>query len=251
MVLRYLFGSWSPNKYHKLGDLSLRRLLKLVGFAAFASVLLFLLLSLPAVFHADEAVDALRQTTSVSLNGSLSQTTPTYLLRNPDVLVTTGEEEAFLRINRDGVTLKRFVYFGETTYSWSRLSSLEAFPATNIVVRLLLFLLPSLLFWGTTSLLLVTALLALLYSSTGIVVLHSKGFSVTFKELLKISLYASLPSMMLFAAIPVLRLGLPIEIVIGFLFVLWLILSLLGTALFTDRHLDKPAATHRSKPRKT
>lgn len=247
MILRYLLGSWSPNKYHQLGELSVARLLKLAGITAFLSVLLFLVLVLPALFQADAAVEGLRKTTSITLNGSLEQTTPTYLLRNPDVLVTTGDQDAFITITDSGVSVKRFIYFGDKNYSWRTIASLESIPATEIATRLATFLLPSLLFWGTLSVLGTALLFALLYSFIAYFILHARHFDTAYTDVLKVTVYAGLPSMMIFAAIPILRLGLPITIVVGFLFVLWLVLSLLGTALVSDKHVEHVAIHPRHK----
>lgn len=239
MILRYLLGSWSPNKYHRLGELSVVRLLKLAGLTALLSVFVFLLLSLPALFQADEAVAGLRKTTAVSVNASLTQSTPTYVLRNPDILVTTGDEDGFITITPRGLSVKQFIYFGERTFEWRMFSSLHTVPATAIATRLALLLLPSLLFWGALAVLLTALFFAVLYSFITYFVLHAKQFHISYQDLFKVTVYAALPSMMVLAGTPILRLGLPIAIILGFIFVLWLVLSLLGTALFAERHVDK------------
>ena len=234
---RRILASWNPNKYHGLREMSLLKVLKLAAYTSAFSVLVFLLLILPNLFHADEVASQLAKTTNITISASMQQSIGTYIVKNPDVLVTASSGDGFIVITPSGVTVKQFVFFGSRTYSWSALSSLQLFPATKVVVTLFLMLLPSMLFWGSLLLLLSFVVLCLLYTMITYFVQHARNFHVMYADLWKVSVYASIPAMMLFAATPILRLGLPLAIVFGFVFVFWLVLSLLGTTLFSEKHV--------------
>jgi hypothetical protein len=239
MVFRYMFGSWNPNKYHHLHELSLGRLALLVLATAACSILLFILLLIPAIFQADEAVAHLSTTTNITLGATMTQTAPTYLVQNPDVLVTTGEGNAFITITPQHIAIKRFLFFGTQEYPWTQFQSLNTLPISSMLGTLVLFLLPSMLAWGTFTLLVIAAVTAILYTLLAYFILHTRNFHIKYIDLLKVALYAGLPSMMLFAVTPILRLGLPLTIILGFQFVLWLVLAMLGTALFAEKHTSK------------
>jgi hypothetical protein len=239
MLLRYAPGSWNPNKYHRLHELSLLRVCVLVGVVALLAVLSFLVLLLPALLHIDEAVEQLHTTTDITLSGSFTQTAPTYLMRNPDILVTTQPGDAFITITPEHIAVKRFVYFDTQTYEWEQLNSLDTLPATHILTSLAFFTLPSFLLWGTMLMLGGVFTLVLLYTLFTYFVLHTRNLRILYADLCKVALYAALPSMMLFGVIPILRLGLPLAIILGFQFVLWLVLALLGTALFAEQHTPR------------
>jgi hypothetical protein len=233
-MLRALLGSWNPNQYHLVREFSFSKLCKLLALTAVLSVALFFVLLLPAFFQADAAVHKLSETTTLTLNASLTQTEPAYLLRNPDVLVTTGDGDAFIVVSPSGITVKKFLFFGREYYAWDAFSSLSTLPASSVATRAAIFLFPSILLWGALALLAIFSVFVLLYTLFTYFILHARNVTVAYADLLKVSLYATLPSMLLFAAIPILRLGLPITIILGFLFVLWLVLSLIGTSLAVE-----------------
>ncbi len=220
-------------------ELSLTRLCASLAVLCVASVILFTLLVIPAIFQSDELVQELSKTTSLTLDASLEQTAPTYIVRNPDILVTTGDETGFITVTPSALTVRSFVFFGERSYSWLALADLATVPAEKILVPITLFVLPSIIVWGTLLVLGNLALATILYAAIAGIILHARGFVTSTSELAKVALIASVPSLCLGAAIPILRLGLPLAVILGFLFSLWLTLALLGTT-----HLvEKRAAT--------
>jgi hypothetical protein len=240
---QHIVESWNPNKYTVLHDLSLPRLLLLVVLAALGAVAVFTLLLIPTLLQTEASYGRLVATTDVRVDATFTQTEPVYLLRNPDVLVTTGEGDGFITVTPEGFSVKYFVFFGERTYPWLWFSDLDAFPARGLAFAAGLVLLPSALAWGTILILANLALAGLLYTFIAYFVLHVREYRVRYADLWKVTLFAGIPGMTVFALSPILRLGLPLAVIIGFVFVLWLVFSLLGTALVT--HHDPGRASHR------
>jgi hypothetical protein len=239
MYTRVLQGSWNPKKYGFVRELSLARTCLLLALVTSGAVLAFLVLLLPGVFQSDAIVDSLAQTTSIELSAAFEQTSPTYITRNPDVLVTTQPElaarTAFITITPEQLVVQRFVFFGERAYAWSQYSSLDTVPAQKVLVPLTLFLVPSLLVWGTTIALASLALGVILYVAIVGTVLHVRGYVARTNELAKISLVAAIPSLLIAGATPILRLGLPLAVLLGFVFALWLVYSLVATAQLVEK----------------
>jgi uncharacterized membrane protein len=236
-----IFSSWNPNKYSELKEVSFLRLAKLSIASALFSATIFLALLLPAVYNADATVEQLSKTTNITVSASMQQSIGTYLMKNPDILITTDEGKGFIVITPQSITVKQFVFFGTKTYNWKPLSSLQTLKASEMLVPLFFFLLPSILVWFAIILLVNFIVWTILYTLFAYFILHAKNFHVLYTDLWKVSLYASFPAMMLSGATPILRLGLPLAIVWGLVFVVWLVFSMLGTALFAEKRHRKTA----------
>jgi hypothetical protein len=242
MHWRVMLEAWNPNKYTVLRELSLPRLCALIAIAAAAAVAAFLILLIPALLQSGASFTELSTKADLALDASFSQTEAVYLTTNPDILVTAGPESGFITVRPSGFSVKYFLFFGERTYPWLLFSSLDTIPFERIILSFALFSLPSALVWGTFILLLNLAIFSLLYTFIAYFVLHARQYSVEYTDLWKVTLFAGVPSMTVFAAIPILRLGLPLAVIVGFMFVIWLVFSMLGSVLFAHQHPGKFSA---------
>jgi hypothetical protein len=237
---KHFVNSWSPSTYGQLRELSLPKVFGIVLITAFLCALLFVLLLLPAFLSIDESLSAAAQTTTITFNATMTQTEPAYLTRNPDVVLTTSSADAFIVITPEYVSVKRFIFFGAKQYSWDTLTSFDRIPAAQLIPPLILFLLPSLVFWSAAWLLGAFFVWGFLYTLLAHFAVHARSMRISYTELCKVSAYAAIPSIQLFAVAPIIRLGLPLALVVGFLFVLWLVLALLGTTMLVEHHRRKP-----------
>lgn len=246
MQWHVLFTSLEPKRYGVVREISLVRMVLLVGLVAVAGVALFTLLLVPAVFQSDTLARELSKTTSITLDGSLQQTAPTFLSRNPDVLITTEpvDENAFITVTQESVSIKYFIFFGERTYPWILFSDVTSAPVQSILVPLMFFLVPSIIVWGSLVAVLQVALGAMAFTGIAGVYLHVRGYVVRLDEISKVSLLASVPSIAIGALTPILRLGLPLALIAGLMLVLWLVLALLGTSQLVER---RAAVKYRAK----
>lgn len=244
MDWRILLKSWNPNAYAHLHEVPLRHVAALVLVAAFASIAALLLLLTPTLLQGEESFARLATETDITLSGSFEQRAPVYFLTNPDVIVTSGSERGFVTVTPEGFSIKYFVFFGERTYPWIGFSDLDAVPLQGFALAFALFALPSALVWGTLLIAVNLALFGLLYTFIAYFVLHAQSRHVRYSDLWKVTLLAGVPSMALLALSPVLRLGLPIAIIMGLLFVLWLVFSLLGSTLVVH---EEPRAGARKR----
>lgn len=242
MHWRVLLEAWNPNKYTVLREVSLPRLCALIAIAGAAAVAAFLVLLIPALLQSGESFADLNARTDITLDASFSQTEPVYLATNPDILITSGAESGFITVRPSGFSVKYFLFFGERTYPWLLFESLDSVPFERIVVAFAFFALPSALVWGTFILLANLVVFSLLYTFIAYFVLHARQYTVEYPDLWKVALMAGVPSMTIFAAIPILRLGLPLAVIVGFMFVLWLVFSMLGSVLFAHQHPGKFSA---------
>jgi hypothetical protein len=238
-MFKFILASWSPNAYHKLREAKLSKVVSAVALAAAFSMLLFVLLCLPSILRADEAARSISQSTNLTLSASLEQTEPAYILRNPDVVIAPSDLDAFVTITPEALYFNKFIYFGREAYVWKDYSTLSTVPAADLAMKLTLLLLPSIVFWGALFITLNALFLSVLYSLIAFFILQSKEYVIGFSTIWKIALYASIPALCIFAFTPMLRLGLPVSVIIGLMFVVWLVFCLLGTALLTEKQLQK------------
>lgn len=231
MQSNIIVNSWNPNKYAQLRDIPLKKIGVLVLIAAVASIALFLILLIPTLLQGEAAFAELAAKTEITLDGTFAQRESVYLLTNPDVLVTSGEENGFIRITPEGFSIRYFIFFGERTYPWILFADFDTIPLQRIALGFALFALPSALVWGTLLIIVNLALFGLLYTLIAYFVLHARKRHVLYEDLWKVTLVAGVPSMAIFAVTPILRLGLPVAIIIGFYFVVWLVFSLLGSTI--------------------
>src|SRR5262245_41044959 len=116
---RSIISSWNPNKYHELREQPLRIVVLHTLGAAVLAVAVFFALLFPALLQADAAIDQLSKTTNITLSGSFVQGEPTFLVKNPDVLVSAeGSGDAVVLISREGLSVKKFIWFGSESLSW-------------------------------------------------------------------------------------------------------------------------------------
>ncbi len=231
--------AWNPNKYAALHERSLPRVLLTVVVGALLATAIFLLLLTPTLLTFDETIADAAQTTSVHIQATMEQSEPAYIARNPDIVLAMEPVDAFISITPEAFTIKRFIFFGPVAYSWDGLSNLSTMPAAAAMPTLVLFLFPSVVVWGSAWLLFILLGCALLFSFIAHFVVHARGSKVSYNSICKVAAYATLPSIMLFAVIPILRLGLPISMLAGLMLVLWLLLALLGTTMISEGHRHK------------
>jgi len=239
---KILLKSWNPNTYGQVHDVPLRRIAQYVAIAAFVAIATFLLLLVPTLLQGEESFARLATETDITLSGSFEQRNPVYLLTNPDVLVTSGEESGFITVTPQGFSVKYLIFFGERTYPWLLFSDIDTIPLQRIALSFALFALPSALVWGTLLIAVNLALFGLLYTFIAYFVLHARKYHVLYTDLWKVTLLAGVPSMAILAASPILRLGLPVAVIVGFLFVVWLVFSLLGSTLVAHQEPKKFSA---------
>ncbi len=239
MFSKILRASWNPKHYGVLRETSIGKLAWLILLVAALSSAVCMLLLLPTIAQLDTNLEKLARTTNVTITAHLSQSEPSYLLRNPDVLITTGTGDAIVTITPKELTVKRFLFFGAKSYDWTAFSSLETVPGNSVLLPIAVFLLPSLMFWSLLLLLTSLCIAALLFVLIYGIILHVQNVSIHTAEIAKVSLLASIPSFFIFAVAPILRLGLPIAVIAGFMLALWLTLALLGISTITERNSTK------------
>lgn len=241
---RILLKSGNPNAYAHLHETPLKHISILVLVASFASIAALLLLLTPTLLQTGESFEQLATETDITLSGSFEQRNAVYFMTNPDVIVTSGPERGFVTITPEGLSIKYFVLFGERTYPWITFADVNAIPLDRFAFAFALFALPSALVWGSFLILANLTVFGLLYTAIAYFVLHARNRTVRYDDLWKVTLLAGVPSMALLALSPVLRLGLPVAIIVGLLFVLWLVFSLLGSTLVAH---EEPRANARKR----
>jgi hypothetical protein len=239
-MFRAVLASWNPNKYHKLQELTFTQVIKLLCATIVLSLVLFVLLLVPALLHAHDIVENARSQSMITLNGTFEQQGTLYIAKNPDIVIGQNVTKAFIGITPREFVIRKYLFFGEERYPWSQFQSLATAPVDSLFVWLFLFSIPSIIVWGAIALCLLVALATLLYSFIAYFYLHAQKYSIKYKSLLKVALYAMIPSVMLFGFTPLLRYGLPLLVLFSFMFVLWLVLAMLGTTLYAEKKTRNP-----------
>lgn len=157
--LSMLVRSYTPNQYGKLLEGRLRTFLAFFGVMLAVTALLFSILTLAmTVKYIAGLPDTLAPVHELRFSGTVVADAPVHLLDRPSVILdatVNGTESAVsprpdLLFTMGGVTYPRYLYAGESFIAWSDLNDLKQESALRdrLLGGILLFLAPSIIFWG-------------------------------------------------------------------------------------------------------
>ena len=215
------------------------------GILFLLGVIIFWALLLPALLQFEDAARAFSQTSTVSVTATLDQTQPTYVVRNPDVLVTSGNGTGWIVITPQKLSIRKYLFFGTSDFAWAPLKNSQTWQNIEFVQPLVIILLPSAVFW-TLLLAMLSALAAVaVWSCIAYAVARARKYALQYSTMWKIGVASTIPSLTIFALSPVLRVGLPVGVLACGIFLLWLALASLGSFMVAER--ETPKAGHKTR----
>jgi hypothetical protein len=199
-----LVKAFNPNQYPKLLEHSGKSFLKFLIYTVLLSLLLFIVVTVPTTYlYAQSIPENAGAMEKLTLSGEAEATGPVYLLKQPAVLIDLDANQTrhgVLTLSREGILYPKYLFFGTSFTSWSQLTDLkqETPEKRNVLRNLIIFLLPSIIFWFF--------LFSSLATAIGLFVLILLGYflpklfhhAMSFGEAVKIGLLA-LPSTLFFS----------------------------------------------------
>lgn len=200
--LTMLVHSYNPDTYVRLMEKKWRTFVKFflltLGLALLLFVLTFIPMALQWIGHLPET---LGEVDAFSVSGNISADHPVELIEVPHTVLDvsdTGADAKFL-FTEEGVHYPTFFYFGESFVAWGELTDLKQQTESRdrMLVLIVLFLLPSILFWVSLWSILKLLLVFLLLVMSGFTFPRFLGYRLTFPETMKAAVLC-MPSVMLF-----------------------------------------------------
>lgn len=157
--LSMLVRSYIPNQYAKLLEGRLRTFLAFFGIVLGTTALIFSIISLALTVRYIAGIpETLAPVHELRFSGSVVADAPVVLLDRPHVVLdatVNGSDSAVsprpdLLFTMGGVVYPRYLYAGESFIAWSDLNDLKRESALRdrLLGGILLFLAPSIIFWG-------------------------------------------------------------------------------------------------------
>ena len=198
--LGMLVHSYNPDRYVALMEESWRKYVKFFVLTTGITLVLFILTFLPLAFQYISILPETLQTVeSFNLSASIEADHPVVILGRPEIVLdmnatSYGQDILF---TREGMYYPAYVLFGEGFVPWSDMSDLKrSTPERDrLLLGILLFILPSIIFWFAF-----VSILKLFLAFLGLLILgyygpRFLGRRMRFSETVKLAILA-LPSVM-------------------------------------------------------
>jgi hypothetical protein len=247
--LGMLVETYNPNKYAKLVERPMREFISFLIMTVLVALFLFCFFIIPVTYHyANTIPERMENVQQLVLSAEVNATGPTVLVAQPHItmdLEANTTRSGFLTLTRQGILYPKYLFFGTSAFPWSNVQDLKQQTAERdrLITGIIIFLLPSLLFWFFLFSFFLCALLFLSLVVLGYFVPRIFKHKLTFFEAVKVAII-SMPSILLFG------LGLyPLAV----LTVLWIatlltiILCGIGVAIVSELDMPEERRKHHGK----
>ncbi len=205
--LSMLVRSYNPNQYEKLLEGRLHTFFGFLGILLGITALIFSVLVLAfTVRYIGEMPTLLAPVQELRISGEVVADAPVVLIDRPSIVLdattngseTTATAHPDILLTSGGIVYPQYIYAGSEFIAWSDVTDLkrESPLRDRLLAGMVLFLAPSLIFWGLAYLLGKVFLISLLLLALGYWVPRAFKHRITFKELLKLLIIA-LPSVLI------------------------------------------------------
>jgi len=205
--LGMLIHSYNPNQYGKLLEGRLHTFFAFLGILLGVTAIIFSVLVLAfTVRYIGELPNLLAPVHELRVSGEVVADAPVVLIDRPSIILdatTNGSESTAashpdILLTRGGIVYPQYIYAGSEFIAWNEVTDLKrASPLRDrLLGGMVLFLAPSLIFWGLAYLLGKIFLISLLLLALGYWVPRAFKHRVTLKECVKL-LILTLPSALL------------------------------------------------------
>lgn len=205
--LLMLIHSLNPNMYDKLTQHSVRELLWFFAKTLLLGMVLFLVTFIPIAFvFINQLPERLDEVERFEMQGTVQAGRPIMLASYPGIVLHANatreqalEEEAEIVLTDQGVVYPEYLFFGAEYVPWSELSDLkQATPERDrLLAGIIVFLLPSIIFWYFLVRVLQVALVMLFLVLFGYWAPRVFRHRIRLKELAKVVVLAMSPMILI------------------------------------------------------
>lgn len=200
--LSLLVRSYNPNNYVKLVEIRMREILRFLFISLLSGlgifILAFIFSSMNYVADLPEKLDSIDK---FEVTGSLESNETVLLVEDPEIVVDLhgNSSEGDVVISKHGILYPAHVLFGKTFAPWSELNDFKRqTEERDLLLRgVVIFLLPSLLFWFFIMSLAKLVLLFCVILLAGYYLPRMFKHRIAFREVFKTAILA-MPSAILF-----------------------------------------------------
>jgi hypothetical protein len=199
-----LVESFNPNRYGKLVEQPLRKHLSFLLYSAGLSLAVFTLILVPVtLFYIAALPSHLEPVHQLQVDATVNASAPVMLIAHPPITLdmeANGTRGGLVTLSNDGILYPKYLLFGTDLIQWSAIKDLKQQSAgrDKLLAGIIVFLLPSIIFWFFLLNMLGFALLGACMLLLGWGVPKAFGHRLTPGEALRLVIITC-PSMMLFS----------------------------------------------------
>ncbi len=198
--LKMYFKSLNPNLYDDLCRTRMIHVVKYFFFALTLSLVLMSIAAAPKFANTPDYLDSkFSEFQTFKVSGNYSADSKILFSEEPSVAVDMDGEKMrgeLLLFTQEGIHYKKYGLFGSDFVSWSEVNNFKS-SEKSPVLFLLIFLLPSLVFWLFIFFSLKYWLYILLFSTLAWLVSKSLSYEIEFSDCLKTGVFSVTPLMIL------------------------------------------------------
>ena len=148
-----LIHSYNPNRYEHLLERSWRYYLSFFFFIITCTIILFTILIIPVTYFYLKAIPlATAEIEELQLDAKVKANHQITLLQRPEFVLDMDANmtrTGTLTLTKEGVLYPKYLFYGTTLIKWSEIKDLKQESSTRntIFSGMIIFLLPSIIFW--------------------------------------------------------------------------------------------------------
>lgn len=198
-----LVQSYNPNQYENMIEMPFGKLVRFLLITTCIGLLMFTLFLVPAAYqYIGELPVTLDKVEQFEIDGTVVATQPVELLSEPSVVLDiqgniSSSEYDFI-FTSQGLTYPKYLFFGSEYVKWEDLRDLKK-PTPirdRALAGIVIFLIPSLLFWFLVYTILELVLIFVLLLVLGYIIPRAFHHEIRFNEVVRVGIL-SLPSVII------------------------------------------------------
>ncbi len=234
---KLIWYSLNPNKHRKVAQRPFFDLVKYFFFVVLLSVLFSVVLMIPSLAGYQSSLQkelSAFGNFSVDVEASLDESIT--ILKKPQVEVDFSRgnlTDEFILVTDDRVMYNKFIFFGEEQAVFEDYRSVKSDKSTNLYSKVVIFVLPAIIFWVTILFLIKDFFFMALFAVLGWVFFISSKNKVTIQNSLKTSVFAATPMVFLDLALW------PWVIMYYIPLIIYLIYFFIGLVMVSEREYEE------------
>lgn len=198
-----LVQSYNPNQYEKMMEEPFGNLLRFLLITTIIGLFMFTIFLLPAAYrYIGELPVTLDQVEKFEIDGTVVASQPVNLLAEPSVVLdiqgSVSPSDYDFVFTSQGMTYPKYLFFGSEYIAWEDLRDLKK-PTPirdRALTGIVIFLIPSLLFWFLVYTILELILIFIILLVLGYIIPRALKHEIRFSEVLRVGIL-SLPSVII------------------------------------------------------
>ena len=199
--LLMILKSLNPDKHRQLVKTPFFYLVRYLGILMVLCLLVSVIIMIPMLKdYQDDIAEEMAAFDEFQIDIDVSSAEPVEILSKPRIVIDLEKEELsneWILITNDSVMYKTFIFFGVKEEPFSDYSSVKSEKSASFYSKIVIFLLPAVLFWIGILHGIKYVILISLFSVLGWVFFISPRYHITWKKSLKVAVFTATPMVIL------------------------------------------------------